>query len=316
MKRLGVKRSSQYVFPIFHGMSVKARLYSLLLAGVLLSGSRAPGQHLWWNLAGQGDGACLYGEITVLATHPTTYYCGANWHPGEPAGGYCGIQHNGPRERRTIFSVWDTAPDLHPVVSEAGPQTVFGRFGGEGEGGHTHMLWDWKTNEVFQFFVRKEPGIQPETTDARYYIYDRGGKKWLHLATINSPNGGHPSVTTLGGGVNSFLENFSGRDPAAPRLALYRLWLGPDVEHLKCLTQAVGDGAWGELHDAYFLASGGSNELGAVFRRLERHYGKPVFGGKGTRLNRIADRALPAGLMKELKHLPRAPTVREKSNNG
>ena len=293
---------------------VNAKYFSLFLAGALLSGGRAAAQHLWWNLAGQGGGTCLYGEITVLATHPTTYYCGANWHPGEPAGGYCGIQHNGPLERRTIFSVWDTSPKLHPVVSEAGPQTVFGRFGGEGEGGHTHALWNWNTNEIFQFFVRKQPGAQPDTTDARYYIYDRGGKKWLHLATITSPNGGQRCVATLGGGVNSFLENFSGQDVSAPRLALYRLWLGPDVENLKCLTQAAGDGSWGELHDAYFLASGGASELGAVFSSLEPLYGKPVLAAKGTPMNPISDRPLPAVLIEELKHLPRAAAVKETAN--
>ena len=51
----------------------------------------AQAQHLWWNLEDQKEATCLYGEITVLATHHGIYYCGANWHPGEPAGGYCGI---------------------------------------------------------------------------------------------------------------------------------------------------------------------------------------------------------------------------------
>ena len=156
---------------------MSSKYYSLMLAGALLGGLQASAQHLWWNLAGQGDGTCLYGEITVLATQPTTYYCGANWHPGEPAGGYCGIQHNDPQERRTIFSIWDTSPALHPKVTEAGPHTEFGRFGGEGEGGHTHMIWNWKTNETFHFFVHKQPGAETNTTDARYYIFDRAAKK-------------------------------------------------------------------------------------------------------------------------------------------
>lgn len=293
---------------------MKLKYYSLLLAGALLCGLDASAQHLWWNLAGQGEGTCLYGEITVLATQPTTYYCGANWHPGEPAGGYCGIQHNDPQERRTIFSIWDTSPQLHPKVSEAGPQTIFGRFGGEGEGGHTHMIWNWKTNDTFQFFVRKQPGTDTNTTDARYYIFDPAEKKWLHIATINSPIGGHHSVETLGGGVNSFLENFSGQNRSAPRLALYRLWLGPDVDNLKCLTRAVGDGTWGVLHDSYFLASGGTNELGAVFSNLEPQYGKPVFGVKKTQLDPLTDRALSADVIAQLKNLPRAATVKEKSN--
>jgi hypothetical protein len=93
-----------------------------ILAGIMASVFFCPhaqAQHLWWNLEGQKDATCLYGEITVLATHPCIYYCGANWHPGEPAGGYCGIQHNSETERRTIFSIWDTNPTLHPKVTEA-----------------------------------------------------------------------------------------------------------------------------------------------------------------------------------------------------
>ena len=84
------------------------------MAVALLLCANAQAQHLWWNLEGQKDATCLYGEITVLATAPHIYYCGANWHPGEPAGGYCGIQHNSETERRTIFSIWDTSPELTP----------------------------------------------------------------------------------------------------------------------------------------------------------------------------------------------------------
>ena len=286
----------------------------LILASTLFFGLSASAQHFWWNLAGQGNGTCLYGEITVLATHENTYYCGANWHPGEPAGGYCGIQHNGGEEHRTIFSIWDTSPELHPKVTEAGPKTEFGRFGGEGEGGHTHMLWNWKTNETFHFFVHKEPGRQPDTTDTRYYIYDPAAKKWQHLATICNPNGGHADVATLGGSVNSFLENFSGQDRSAPRLALYRLWLGSSVDSMKCLTQGIGDGQWGELHDNYFLAGGGKNELAAVFARLAPEYGQPVYGGKHVSLPPLSDKPLPATVIDELKHLPRADSAKDKTN--
>ena len=47
------------------------RRYSVTAAGIalLLLGSRAGGQYLWWNLEGQKEATCLYGEITVLATH-------------------------------------------------------------------------------------------------------------------------------------------------------------------------------------------------------------------------------------------------------
>jgi len=284
----------------------------LSLASLLLCCATASAQHLWWDLQGQRDATCLYGEITVLATHPAIYYCGANWHPGEPAGGYCGIQHNSTSERRTIFSIWDTAPQLHPKVTEADPQTIFGRFGGEGEGGHTHMLWPWTTNDTFQFFVQKQSGGDTNFTDARYYIFDRAEGKWRHSATITSPNGGKRSVATLGGGINSFLENFLGEDRDQPKLALYRLWLGPSVDQLRCLTIAHGDGTWGELHGAYFLAEGDRSALNAVFSSLEKQYGKPTFGGKGIQLAPLEAKPLPAAMLDPLKHLPRAAQTQDR----
>jgi hypothetical protein len=96
------------------------RIWAIVAAAIgLVTCGELKAQHLWWDTRQLNEAACLYGEITVLATHHGVYYCGANWHPGEPAGGYCGIQHNGPAERRTIFSVWDTTRELHPTVTQA-----------------------------------------------------------------------------------------------------------------------------------------------------------------------------------------------------
>jgi hypothetical protein len=279
---------------------------------IFLTAGRAHSQHLWWNLEGVKDATCLYGEIEVLATHPAIYYCGANWHPGEPAGGYCGIQHNSPKERRTIFSIWDTTPELHPKVIEADGKTIFNRFGGEGTGAHTHMVWPWKTNETFRFFVRKSPGATAGTTDASYWIFDNSGKAWLPVATITCPNGDKKSVGTFGGGLNSFLENFAGKDRDEPKLALYRLWLGPSVEKLKCLTRAGGDGKWGILHDAYFLAEGSDNNLKQLFAKLDEKYGKPTYGGDMAKLSPISDKPLTAETLKALAGQPRATKVKDK----
>lgn len=288
------------------------KLFSLTAATALLFCPTAEAQHLWWNLEGQKDATCLYGEIYVLATAPNIYYCGANWHPGEPAGGYCGIQHNSKTERRTIFSIWDTSPTLHPKVTEADPRTIHNRFGGEGEGGHTHMLWPWEVEDTFQFFVHKQQG-KGDTTDTRYYIYDPKQKRWLHSATITSPNGGKASVATIGGGLNSFLENFSGKDKATPKLALYRLWLGSSVDKMKCLTRATGDGKWGQFQDCYFLAEGDDDALNAIFSEWQRKKNNPpVMGGKGKSLGPIRDLPLPITLVAALKKLPRADAVADK----
>ncbi|HEV3338847.1 MAG TPA: DUF3472 domain-containing protein [Pirellulales bacterium] len=285
------------------------------MIAVLLSllAGRAEAQHLWWDVKGQDDATCLYGEITVLATHDGIYYCGANWHPGEPAGGYCGIQHNSPRERRTIFSIWDTSAELRPKVTEAEAKTIFNRFGGEGEGAHTHMPWNWRVGEPFWFFLRKQPASEPGATEARYYIYDRDRKAWRHSATIFSPNGDRRSTKSVanigGGGLASFLENFAGKDRATPKLALYRLWLGKSVDDMHCLTRATGDGVWGTLGGAYFLAEGDPGRLQAVFDGLKGQYGEPLFGGAGKKLDPLSDKPAPADLIEGLKNLPRARKV-------
>jgi hypothetical protein len=263
--------------------------------------SPAFAQHLWWDLKNHPSDTCLYGQITILATHENIYYCGANWHPGEPAGGYCGIQHNGGEEHRTIFSIWDTSPILHPEVTSADPRTIVSRFGGEGEGAHTHMLWPWRIRQTFQFCVRKVPGIKPDTTDTRYFIFDPDKAVWIHSATITSPNGNQKSVGTIGGAIASFLENFAGKDRDAPKLAIYRLWLGSSIETMKPLTLAVGDGKWGELHDAYFLAEGDDARLQDIFSSLQDDFGHPAFATKGKALNPLSNTPIPATVIESLK---------------
>ena len=49
---------------------MKTKAFCLTTAALLFCAT-ATGQHLWWNLDGQTDATCLYGEITVLATHPS-----------------------------------------------------------------------------------------------------------------------------------------------------------------------------------------------------------------------------------------------------
>ena len=110
-------------------------------------------------------------------------------------------------------------------------------------------------------------------------------------------------------GLNSFLENFLGRDKSAVKLALYRLWLGRSTERMQCLTKAQGDGIWGQLHGAYFLAEGERTALGQVFESLSSKYGSPVYGGSGKTLEPIPAENIPAGVIAALKDLPRARKV-------
>ena len=90
------------------------------------------------------------------------------------------------------------------------------------------------------------------------------------------------------------------------KLATYRLWLGKSVEQMHCLTKAKGDGIWGQLHDAYFLAEGDRTELDRVFAGLAPEYGTPVYGGGDKSLDPISNAAIAPTIIASLQKLPHA----------
>lgn len=254
--------------------------------------------YLWWDCSSAKGMSCIYGEIRVLETHFPMYYCGANWQPGHPAGGYCGIQHNCDTERRTIFSVWDTEVGVKPTVTRAHQNTIYNRFVNEGKGAHTHMLWNWELDSTFRFFVRKTPVALLNTTEVKYYVFDNVLSKWIHSATISTPNGSaasYRSVLTFGNnGLGSFIENFRGIEHDVPKLALYQLWIGNHFSDMQYLRMArEGNGTdwehWGQLNGMFFLAEGEKRRLDAVFERLKPKFGSPVIGLKGSQLPPVPD---------------------------
>ena len=111
----------------------------------------------------------FYCEVTAVKDPLPSYYMACGWHRG-----YFGMQVNGPTERRIIFSVWDSggeAIDRKKVADEnrttlvAKGEGVFsGDFGHEGTGGHSHLVYPWKTGERQRFIVTAK------TTDATVHI--------------------------------------------------------------------------------------------------------------------------------------------------
>ena len=297
---------------------------ALLAAFTVLCFSSYGGGHIWWSLT-PGPKAkrlrhitFLYGEIQVLASGPTIYYCGVNWQPGRPGGSYCGIQEHGDHHKCTIFSVWDTSPTLHPGVVEADHLAKYSRFGGEGTGAHTHLNCEWRIGQVFRYAVTKQQDKTGANTLTRYYFFDRTRKTgkeksgaWVLEATVSSPTDGKDSVRYFGGGMNSFLENWSGRNREVPKLCLYRLWAGTSPEDLRYLRQASGDGVWGILNDSYFLGEGKPAGFLAVFRKAMAVSEYAVYSpGRGAKSAPISERTIPADVLDGLKHLPRhAPSV-------
>jgi len=95
----------------FHG--TKTRCLHLLLVTALWSGLQArvlaATEAPHWN-TGNPNATWLYGEITVLATLPGMYYCGAQFDQGYP-----GIQHLG---RETM------PPGLNPTTGFEPPRAA------------------------------------------------------------------------------------------------------------------------------------------------------------------------------------------------
>jgi len=277
-----------------------------LVASFLLA-PHAGAQHLLWKpTEAAAKYTAIYGEIQVLNTGDTIYYCGCNWWPGNPAGGYTGIQDPGGGRRNMIFSIWDTSDTLHPHVRQAESRTVYSRFGGEGTGAHTHLDYNWTLGKTYRFYVTKEPDAKKENTLTKLYFEDDHLHKWVHEATISNPNDGHVSVETFGGMLNAFLENWSGKDREKPKLALYRLWVGNSPRDLTPITNATGDGKWGILNGSFFLAEGSDESVDALLAKgkgLQRGVDK-----RGSTLT-VPPKKMPRGVVRALEHLPSAPDV-------
>jgi hypothetical protein len=274
------------------------------MAGVQVQ-TRAATEALDWN-TGRRQATCLYGEITVLATIQGMYYCGAQFNQG-----YTGIQHLGHNLHTALFSLWDTSPKLRAKITESDPKSRPGSFSGEGTGAHVNLDGSWTAGKIYKFFLQKQPGRQPNTTDTSFYVIDVSGGEWRHVATINTPNG-PKHVGEAFGGVSSWIENIGGgANFATPKIVLYDLWLGTNIHEMKRLTRSGGEsgsGRWGQLHGQYFLAEGSRANLDAAFARLKRAYGKPVFGMDGKELSPLPDKPLPNPLPNTaLEPTPTAP---------
>ncbi len=282
-------------------MFLKSKLKGLPVAILLVIGAAAqcPAQHLWWKVpTGVRDVTCVYGQIKVLATQRYIYYCGCNWNPGEPAGGYTGIQDKGQGIHNMIFSIWDTSPTLHPTVSYASSIVNHGRFGGEGTGSHTDAVIGWKLNSTYEFCAEKKYYPEDNSTLTSVFFKDPQTGKWQKEATITSPNGKFKSVSRFGPTMAAFLENWVGKGRKAPKVALYRLWVGSSPSKLTMVTKAGGDGRWGTVGDWFYLAEGDTDKVDAILRSCKAaDKGKFTVGGTGTMsiANKSLHRPLPKG---------------------
>ncbi len=199
----------------------------------------------------------FYNEITAIDDPVTTYYMATGFSRG-----YFGMQVNSPSERRIIFSVWDaangnTANDRSTVAPEdqtqlvaTGDEVEASVFGNEGTGGHSHLVYNWKTGSTQRFFVTATPDGS-HTIYSGYWFHPEK-QQWQLIASFRAPKDG--------GGLKrlySFSEDFGGATGHLRRKARF----GPQWIRL-------ADGRWQELTTATF-----SHDATGKANRLDRYMG-------------------------------------------
>lgn len=198
----------------------------------------------------------FYCEVTAVEDPVWTFYMACGWQRG-----YFGMQLNSARERRIIFSVWDSgdeAIDRDKVADEnrvrlmgKGKDVYAGDFGNEGTGGHSHLKYLWKTGEKQKFLMMAQLVGTNQTIYSGYYFHP-DDQKWMLISSWRAPKDGNYLR-----GLHSFSENFGGDNGHIVRKALYgNQWM------------RTTDGQWHELTTATF-----SHDATGKADRLDRFMG-------------------------------------------
>ena len=261
----------------------------VLLISISLCTSRAAnGQSIHWAHPGKAGESqqlltLVYGEVEVWATGPTVYFCGANWLPGVPVNGYCGIQDMGDGRRRTIFTVWDTTPrSLTRFVRKSDrPEGTFcvnyelpdGRITRRRAGVGCSLAYEWREGVPFRLVLVKRPDRFDKRILTSVCFFDDHLNQWVLQATVASPieSDDPASPPRHFAALVSFLENWTGKNRDIPKLCLYRLWGGTTPEDLTYFTRVVqGSGEWGVVDGSFYLAEGDDAKLNAIVAEKRR----------------------------------------------
>ena len=240
-------------------------LDALVLEGTATQGAHfnldprrnAASVHLQYATPPTTEVALFYNEVTPVEDPVATYYMACGF-----ARGYFGMQVNSATERRIIFSVWDSgsgqSAKTRTDVSDEnrvkllakGEDVVASDFGNEGTGGHSHLVYPWKTGQPQKFAVTAK--AEADHTDYAGYWFQPEQKTWKLVASFRAPHDGKWLH-----GLYSFCENFGGSNGHLQRKALY----GP--QWLR-----TADGKWQEITEASF-----SHDPTGKENRLDRYMG-------------------------------------------
>lgn len=216
-------------------------------------GRRGPSVHLGYQVPKGKKIEWAYSEITVPKGEDPigTYYMANGFGQG-----YFGFQVKSPTERWVLFSVWSPfstnkpseVPEKDRVATLAtGKDVRAQKFGGEGSGGQSFLVYPWKAGKTYRFLTRVTPNGNNTTTYTAWFG-DKAADEWRLMASFRRPR-----TDTHLTGFHSFLENFNPAFGAVQRIGVHgNQWV--------CDTE----GAWHEITRARFTADAtarGGNRL-------------------------------------------------------
>jgi Domain of unknown function (DUF5077)/Domain of unknown function (DUF3472) len=222
---------------------------------------RGPSCHLNYTIP-TADKEYFYSELTVPDGEDKigSYFMAIGF--GE---GYFGIQVNSDGERRVLFSVWEPNNGIDKTtLKRKGNGVTVGRFDGEGTGGQSYLIFDWKAGTTYKFLTKGKPDQKGNTEYTSWFFAPEEGS-WQLIASWR-----RPKISTYLTKFHGFLENFEPENGHLGRKANWsnqwvRLADGKwfEVTEFKFTVDATGknkqrlDFAGGQEGDTFFLKNGG-----------------------------------------------------------
>ena len=212
----------------------------------------AASTHLRYQVPADTAVKWFYTEVKVpneVANSVHAYYETNGFHSG-----YGGIQINSLTERRFIFSIWSKFKTDDPTqipseyavnLKRKGAAVFTGEFGNEGSGGHSHLVFPWKTNTTYHFLTGIKSIKGDSATYVGYYAAPEDHYTW-HVLSEWTQN----KTDTKTGFKNlyAFVENFGPNGDDYFKAYYGNQWA------------VTFNGTWIELNTAKFTTTAGANK--------------------------------------------------------
>ncbi|WP_103866349.1 DUF3472 domain-containing protein [Aquimarina sp. I32.4] len=187
---------------------------------------RGPSVHLGYVIPTSNNVKAFYNEVEI---QPGQDALGSFFMTNGFQHGYFGIQVNSNTERRILFSVWSpystdnpgSIPEEYKIkLLKKGTGVITKQFGGEGSGGQSYKVYNWKTGIRYKFLLLGKPAGNNHTDFTAYFMDPTIGT-WDLIASFR-----RPKTNAYLKNQYSFLENFDTNTGNIERSAnFYNQWV-------------------------------------------------------------------------------------------